>query len=154
MEGIKEYRLNRKFEYQLLDGAVPPTLAYDTDTGYDITLIKKLKTIRRGVFGEVSLYDSGVIISPPNGYYVDLVARSSLSKTGHMLANGFGVIDNTYRGTLLAAMLKYDIAGPDLELPGKYVQIIFRPVIHFTPVEVDEIDVTERGDGKLGSTGK
>lgn len=147
------YALNPKFEYKLLDGAVPPTLAYDTDTGYDVTLIKKMKTIRLGSFGEVSLYDSGIIISPPKGYYVDLVARSSLSKTGHMLANGFGVIDNTYRGTLIAAMLKYDIDGSDLELPGKYVQIIFRPVIHFTPVEVDVIDITKRGAGKLGSTG-
>ena len=134
--------------------AVPPKLASDTATGYDITLIKKIKTIRRGSFWEVSLYDSGVIISPPKGYYVDLVARSSLSKTGHMLANNIGVIDNHYRGTLIAAMLKYDGGGPDLELPGKYVQIIFRSIIHFIPVEVDEIDITDRGAGKLGSTGK
>lgn len=143
-----------KFECKLCDGAVLPSLAYDTDTGYDVTLIKKLKVIRSGIFGEVSLYDSGVIISPPGGYYVDIVARSSLSKTGHMLANGFGVIDHDYRGTLIAAMLKYDTEGPDLELPRKYVQIIFRPIIHFIPVEVDEISVTKRGAGKLGSTGK
>jgi len=142
------------FNYKLVgEGAVPPTLAYDTDTGYDITLIKKSKVIKSGSFGEVSLYDSGVIISPPKGYYVDLVARSSLSKTGHLLANGFGVIDSGYRGTLLAAMFKYDVEGPDLKLPGKYVQIIFRPIIHFVPVEVDFIDETKRGDGKLGSTG-
>jgi len=153
MEEFK-YGLDQKFECKLLEGAVLPSLAYDTDSGYDITLIKKLKIIRKGSFGEVSLYDSGVIVRPPKGYYVDLVARSSLSKTGHMLANNIGIIDFSYIGTIIAAMLKYDINGPDLELPGKYVQIIFRPVIHFIPVEIDEIDVTERGAGKLGSTGK
>jgi dUTP pyrophosphatase len=139
------------FYYELVGGS-PPTLAHDTDTGYDVELIEKIKVVKTGSFGEVSLYDSGIIVSPPLGYYIDLVARSSIAKTGHMLANGFGVIDNTYRGHLLAAVLKYDVDAPDLKLPGKYVQLIFRPVIHFIPVEVDTIDETVRGVGGFGST--
>lgn len=142
-----------KFYYELVGGDAP-TLSHDTDTGYDITLIKKLKIIRRTSMGIVSLYDSGVIVAPPYGYYFDMVARSSLSKTGHMLANGFGVIDSHYRGHIMAAMLKYDLDASDLELPGRYVQLILRPLVHFEPTEVANIDETERGSGGFGSTGK
>ena len=144
--------LNRvSFHYKLVGGN-PPVLAHDTDTGYDVELIKKIKIVREGSFGEVSLYDSGIIVIPPPGYYIDMVARSSIAKTGHMLANGFGVIDNHYRGHLLAAVLKYDVDAPDLELPGKYIQLIFRPIIHFAPIEIEDIDETVRGAGGFGST--
>jgi dUTP pyrophosphatase len=142
-----------KFYYELV-GGVAPELSHDTDTGYDITLIEKIKTIRMTCIGPVSLYDSGLIVSPPEGYYFDLVARSSLSKTGHLLANGFGVIDAAYRGHLMAAMLKYDSDVPDLELPGRYVQLIIRPLIHFIPTEVSDISKTDRGSKGFGSTGK
>jgi len=141
------------FYYKLVGGTVP-TLAHDSDTGYDLELIKKVRVVKLIAIGEVSLYDTGVIISPPPGYYMDMVARSSMAKTGHMLANGFGVIDPDYRGNILAAVLKYDFAAPELKLPGRYVQLIFRPVIHFTPVEVDDIDDTVRGSGGFGSTNK
>lgn len=144
-----------KFYYELVkEGAEAPKLSYDTDTGYDVTLIEKVKIIRRTSIGPVSLYDSGLIVAPPNGYYFDMVARSSLSKTGHLLANSFGVIDSRYRGHLMAAMLKYDFDVPDLELPGRYVQLIIRPLIHFEPIEVSDIGKTDRGSGGFGSTGK
>ena len=142
-----------KFYYKLVGGEAP-TLSHDTDTGYDVVLIKKLKVIKRINIGIVSLYDSGLIVAPPDGYYFDMVARSSLPKTGHMLANGFGVIDCDYRGHLMAAMLKYDLESPDLELPGRYIQLILRPLIHFTPTEVSDINNTGRGVGGFGSTGK
>ena len=142
-----------KFYYELV-GGVAPELSHDTDTGYDITLIEKVKNVRRTCIGPVSLYDSGLIVSPPDGYYFDLVARSSLSKTGHMLANGFGVIDSHYRGHLMAVMLKYDFDMPDLELPGRYVQLIIRPLVHFIPTKVSDISKTDRGPKGFGSTGK
>lgn len=146
--------MDSKIHYELVDGGIAPTLAHNTDSGYDLHLVKKLKVIRRGSFGEVSLYDTGVIISPPDGYYFDMVARSSISKTGHTLANNFGVIDSTYRGHIMAAMLKYDFTAPDLEIPKRYIQLILRPVLHFDLVEVASIDETERGPGGFGSTDK
>ena len=145
--------MNLKIHYALV-GGIAPTLAHDTDSGYDLHLIKKLKTIRSGSFGEVSLYDTGVIMCPPDGYYFDMVARSSISKTGYTLANNLGVIDSGYRGHIMAAMWKYDMKAPDLNLPGKYIQIILRSILHFELAEVNSIDSTERGSGGFGSTDK
>jgi len=144
-----------KFYYKLVKaGAKAPKLSHDTDTGYDITLIEKIKTIRETSIGPISLYDSGLIVSPPSGFYFDMVPRSSLSKTGYLLANSFGVIDSHYLGHLMAVMLKYDSNMPDLELPGRYFQLIIRPLIHFEPIEVSDISKTDRGSGGFGSTGK
>ena len=146
--------MDSKIHYELVDGGIAPTLAHDTDSGYDLHLVKKLKTIRKGSFGSVVLYDTGVIVSPPTGYYFDMVARSSIAKTGHTLANNLGIIDSSYRGHILAVMWKYDLTASDLEIPKRYIQLILRPVLHFELVEVDNTDETERGTGGLGSTGK
>jgi dUTPase len=54
----------------------------------------------------------------------------------------------------MAVMLKYDLDAPDLELPGRYVQLIIRPLIHFIPTEVSDIGKTDRGPKGFGSTGK
>lgn len=145
--------MSNKFYYKL-EGGVAPTLAHNTDTGYDVTLVKKVKTIKKTTRGILSLYDSCIIVAPPAGYYFDMVPRSSLSKTGYILTNSFGVIDSSYRGHLMAVMLKYDLSAEDLKLPCRCVQLILRPLIHFEPTEVFNVDKTERNSDGFGSTGK
>ena len=145
--------MSNKFYYKL-EGGVPPKLAHDTDTGYDVTLIKKIKTIKKTSCGILSLYDSGIIVIPPDGYYFDMVPRSSFSKTGYILANSFGVIDSSYRGHLMAVLLKYDLNAEDLKLPCRCMQLILRPLIHFKPVEIFDIDETDRNSNGFGSTGR
>lgn len=142
-----------KFTYQLVGGK-SPVMAHDTDVGYDLELIKKVKIIRSGPWGELALFDTGVKVCPPEGFYFDMVARSSLPKTGYLLANNIGIIDPTYTGNLMAMLFKFDPEAPELELPGRYMQLILRPAIRFIPEEVVSLESTERGTGGFGSTGK
>lgn len=130
--------------------AVAPSKARVSDSGYDLTLIKKVKETPYGV----EFYDTGIKIQPPFGWYFDLVPRSSISKTGYMLANSVGVIDRSYVGSVLVPLRKIDKNAPDLELPNRLVQIVPRPIVHFQVVEVDSLDDTDRGEGGFGSTGK
>ena len=57
--------------------------------GFDLS-VRITTTIAPHTVGYVPL---NVVIEPPEGHYVALVARSSLHKRGLMPANGFGVGD-------------------------------------------------------------
>ena len=73
-----------------------------------------------------------------------------------MLANSIGIIDRTYLGNIIVALIKIDESAPDLILPSRLVQIIPTPIVHFQMVEVDSFDVqsTDRGEGGFGSSNK
>jgi len=120
-----------------------------SDSGYDLHLVKKIK-----VQAGVHYFDTGIQVQPENGYYFDLVGRSSISKTGWMVANNIGIIDASYTGTVIVALVKIDPDAPEIQLPCKLVQLIPRQLILMEPVEVDSLDDTERGDKGFGSSGK
>jgi dUTP pyrophosphatase len=120
-----------------------------SDSGYDLTLIKKTKTV-----GMVEFFDTGIKVQPDFGWYFDVVARSSLTKTGYMVANAVGVIDRTYTGSILVPLIKIDQNAAPLTLPATVVQMIPRPIVHAEVVEVETLDDTERGAGGFGSTGR
>ena len=132
--------------------AVVPSKAHPDDVGHDLTLISLAKTFDNGV----QLYDTGIRVEPPEGYYVEIVPRSSISKSAYMLANSVGIVDPGYRGNLFVALRKMDPAAPDLELPCKIAQLIVRraetsvPPIHVV-FDMDET-ATARGTGGFGSS--
>lgn len=127
--------------------AVPPSKVRASDSGYDLTLIRKIKTV-----GDVEFYDTGVSVTPPEGYYFDLVPRSSISKTSFMLANSVGVIDQGYTGNIIVPLR--NLGGTELELPNRLVQLIPRKIEHFIPICVQSLQNSSRGSGGFGSTGK
>jgi dUTP pyrophosphatase len=129
--------------------AVMPSKSLPGDAGFDVTVLDVYKDLGNGV----KLYDTGVTVAPPAGYYLDLVARSSLVKHGYMLANGVGIIDNGYRGHILVALRKFDPTAPDLELPARVAQLVPRQIHDLLIVPVKSLDEnTERGAGGFGST--
>lgn len=132
--------------------AIVPTKAHASDVGYDLSVIKVFKQISKAI----TMYDTGIIIIPTYGYYFEVYARSSLSKTGYILANSVGVIDATYSGTIKVALIKIDSSMPDIKLPFKGMQLILRKMIHFelNNAPNSELVKTSRGDGGFGSTNK
>lgn len=137
-------------KYELRDaGAVAPNKKRRSDAGYDLTLIKKLKTDEYGT----EWYDSGTAVEPPSGYYYDLVGRSSLIKKGRQLANCIGIIDETYRGNIMVALTKLTPAAPELELPNRACQLILRKCHDHDMERVDLVSTTDRGHGGFGSSG-
>jgi deoxyuridine 5'-triphosphate nucleotidohydrolase len=138
---------NMWFKFKRHDGAFKPFKQNVSDSGYDLTLIKLDKKD-----GDVEFYDTGISIEPSFNYYFDLVGRSSISKSGYMLANNVGIIDRSYRGTIKVPLIKLNKDKPDLVLPCRLVQIIPRKIQHLQAIEED-IEMTSRGFGSFGSTG-
>ena len=132
--------------------AVLPTKAHKSDIGYDLTLISFDKVVHCDENSRTILYDTGISVMPEKGYYVEIVPRSSISKTGFSLANSVGIIDPDYRGTLKVAV-RIGKFTPEPILPFKGFQMIVRKAEESDIVEVDELNETLRGDGGFGSTG-
>ena len=132
------------------ENAIIPTLASKNDIGFDLTILKKIKDIN----SNTSMYDSFISTKPPDGFYFEIVPRSSLSKTGYILTNSIGIIDPDYRGTIKVVLTKICNDAPELELPNKRFQLIprFNVSKELQIMIVDELDDTERGDGGFGST--
>lgn len=140
---LKVYRKDPK--------AILPSKKHDDDVGYDLTIISKVKN-----FGEkTTLYDTGIVVEPPPGYYIEVVPRSSLSKSGYMLSNSMGIIDPPYRDSIRVPVTRVDSSIPELTLPFTGFQLIVRQHVHVEIEEVkeDELTETERGTGGFGSTG-
>jgi deoxyuridine 5'-triphosphate nucleotidohydrolase len=130
--------------------AVLPTKARFSDVGYDLTILEKLKDFNE----KTSLYDTGIRIQMPSGVYAEVVPRSSLSKSGYMLANSVGIIDNSYTGNILIALTKIDPSASDITLPFRCCQLVFKHQVyaHFEETDLLSFDDTGRGAGGFGST--
>ena len=143
-------RLPQCHVYKDDSNAVFPKKGKPSDVGYDLTVIKESKKWHNNI----TLYDTGIKIKVQHGYYAEVVPRSSLSKSGYMLANSIGVIDANYTGNIYIALVKVDPSAPDIELPFRCCQLIFRRQHYLDLIEVDQpFDSTTRDAGGFGSTG-
>ena len=123
------------------DRARLPKKAGPQEVGYDLVCINKVQDMPG-----CTMYDTGISIKPPEGYYTEIVARSSIVKHNTMLANGIGIIDPTYRGTL-----KICLTNP-VECPFSLCQLILKPMPPDIQVtKVTNLDATYRNGG-FGST--
>tara|TARA_B100001094_G_scaffold271140_1_gene276291 strand:+ start:3164 stop:3865 length:702 start_codon:yes stop_codon:yes gene_type:complete len=127
-----------------------PSKAHISDSGYDLSLIDFKKENEFGV----QFYGTGIKVQPPYGHYFELVPRSSMSKTGFMLANSIGIIDQAYRGEIIVALFKIH-PNAQIVLPCKCVQLIPKKFLHMNVKEIPEgedFGDTIRGSGGFGST--
>jgi dUTPase len=106
------------------------------------------------------LLDLGVramLVSNESGKPVHywLLPRSSIYKTGYVMANSVGVIDASYRGVLKAPVTRgAGAAGPGFKRGDRHFQIVAPDMGWISKVErVKALPDTARGDGGFGSTG-
>ena len=137
-----------KVKIKIEKGGIPPFKKYHNDVGYDLYLVELIEKK-----GNLYFYDTKIRVEPPEGYYVEVIPRSSLSKTGYVMANSIGIIDPQYRGTIKVALRKVEENAPDLELPFRGVQMILRKLNLFDIEVVDNLSETERQEVGFGSTG-
>lgn len=117
------------------------------NAGYDISACKI-----EDLGNAIKVY-TGISAEPPVGTYLEFFPRSSISKKGMVLANSVGIIDNSYRGEIIAIFYKMNNYTP-FEIGERIGQIVPRRYVSCKFIEVDELSDTDRGSGAFGSTGK
>ena len=91
----------------------------------------------------------------PNGYFGALVARSGIStKRGLAPINCVGIIDSDYRGEIMVPLHNHSEQTQIIEPDERIAQLIILPYLKITPVEVETLNATNRGNKGFGSTGK
>jgi dUTP pyrophosphatase len=147
------------------DNAVMPYRAHPQDAGLDITAISYQQ---RGEY--LYFFDTALCIEPPEGYYVELIPRSSIVWKGWIMPNSIGVIDPNYRGTLQIplrwlgkvseenskeASTETAKEAADHLLGQRIAQMVVRPLIlcDLVTVSANELSSTDRGKGAFGSSG-
>lgn len=126
-----------------------PTRAHNTDIGYDLAVIDVYKNIS----SDTLIFETGIAVQPPEGYYIEILPRSSVTFSPYMLANSVGVIDPGYTGTLKIAVRKVDYNLEEPNVPFTKFQMVLRRAIPYNLEEVRSIESTDRGNGGFGSSG-
>ena len=137
---------------KLRENAHVPTQGSEKAAGFDLyAAIDNEVVIREGGWMPIP---TGLAITPPEGYFGAIFARSGLSiKKGLRPANCVGVCDEDYTGEYIVA-LRNDSDSAEAVQPGdRIAQLVFLPYIDVEFEEVSSLDKTERGAGGFGSTG-
>lgn len=85
---------------------------------------------------------------------IDLRPRSSIYKTGMVLSNSVGTVDDLYRGEVSAIFYHVFPNMPRYRVGDRIGQIKLGITLPLKFEEVDRLGQTARGDGGYGSTGR
>jgi len=151
MDGEKmKFQMNIK---KLRSDAIIPTYGSACSAGADLYACED-NAVSIGV-GQTVLIHTGIAMAIPEGYVGLVYARSGLAtKKGLAPANKVGVIDSDYRGEIMVALHNHGSVPQTVESGERIAQIVFTPYAAAEFLAVDELDVTERGEGGFGSTGR
>lgn len=129
-----------------------PTKGSDKAAGYDLyACIEEAIEIQPQKMAKIG---TGIAITPPEGYFGAIFARSGLStKRGLRPANCVGACDEDYTGEYIVVLYNDSNTIQTVEPGERIAQLVFLPYISVNMIEVDELEETERGDGGFGSTG-
>lgn len=127
-----------------------PTRAHDTDAGLDLYSITDIVIKPK----EKSIIDTGVAVAIPTGNVGLVFVRSSIGfKHNVTLSNSVGVIDSSYRGSIMAAITNHSDSDFTVKKGDRVAQLVITPIHLFSPTIVDELPNTERGEKGFGSSG-
>lgn len=130
-------------------GALLPKRANFDDTGYDLTALAIHKET-----DDYIMYKTGLHVEPSEIVDLQLRARSSIYKTGLVLANSVGTIDSGYHGDLMFCFYKVGKNVNPYKVGDRIGQIVCSRFDSLEFYIVDEFEETDRGEGGFGSTGK
>lgn len=103
---------------------------------------------------ERKLIPTGISMEIPEGYEVQIRARSGLSiKYGISIVNGIGTIDADYRGEFGVLLINFGQEPFTVEPDMRIAQIVVAKYDVAQWNEVKTLDETSRGVGGFGSSG-
>lgn len=105
--------------------------------------------------GSVAIVPTGLIADIPQGFEIQLRARSGLSVKGVSLSNGIGTVDSDYTQEI-GAIIANRGPAPFIIRPGdRIAQMTVAPVYRMIVQEtLEEIEAKGNRTGGFGSTGK
>jgi len=129
--------------------AIIPSYALPGDAGMDLFSVEEHEIQPK----ERYAYKTGIALEIPQGFAGIVKDKSGLAKKHGLHVLG-GVFDSGYRGEYSITLINSGTESYKIEKGQKVAQLLIYPVSQAELEEVEELSVTERGEGKWGSTGK
>ena len=103
---------------------------------------------------EKEIIPCGISISMPKGLEAQIRPRSGLAfKYGITVLNTPGTIDSDYRGEIRVILINLSKKEFLIHPKDRIAQMVFSNVSQVAFKEVDDLDITKRGNDGFGSTG-
>lgn len=135
---------------KLSPDAVIPTYATTWDAGADLYALD-YSFIRPD---QHEIIATGISLEIPNGFVGLIHPRSGMAaREGITVLNAPGTIDAGYRGEIQVILINHSRVYKTINKGDKIAQLVIQRVEDVDFIEVDELDSSERGFGKFGSTG-
>jgi dUTP pyrophosphatase len=143
MGGLRVRRLDPR--------ALLPTRAYPDDAGLDLYALESVELEP----GERASVRTGIAVEVPAGQAGLVMPRSGLAaRHGIALVNAPGLIDAGYRGEVRVLLLNTDRIARFTVSPGDRIAQLLLVRVEMPEVdEVEELALSERGEGGFGSSG-
>ena len=101
-----------------------------------------------------ALLPTGIRVAIPIGYEIQVRPRSGLAlKRGLTVLNTPGTIDADYRGEIGVILFNNNTESVHIDAYERVAQLVLTPVVRCKWDLVEELPVTNRGDGGFNSTG-
>jgi deoxyuridine 5'-triphosphate nucleotidohydrolase len=143
-------------ECKVMVGAngILPSKLRPTDDGYDLWLVEDKGPVQPLNDENVRMYSTDIIVVPPLGWHVEILARSSLPMYGYQMSSAVGLIDANYRGIIKIILNKISTAAGPLALPFRACQMVLRRNVHYNVSLLStNLEATSRGNAGFGSSG-
>ncbi|KAI9305944.1 dUTPase-like protein [Cunninghamella echinulata] len=134
---------------RLSDKAKLPTRGSSQAAGYDLYSSADIIVPAQGKI----IVPTDISIAVPEGCYGRVAPRSGLA-VKHFIDTGAGVIDADYRGPVGVVLFNFSKEDYQVTQGDRIAQLIIERIYTPEVVEVNDLDLTERGAGGYGSTGK
>jgi dUTP pyrophosphatase len=131
---------------RITETAKIPVRGHSTDAGLDVFADEEKDLTP----GERAFIKTGIKMAIPEGYVGLVWDKGGLAKAG--IKTIAGVVDTDYRGEVLIGLYNFGQETYAIKTGEKIAQILIQKV-EFPEIIEDELDETNRGDGKFGSTG-
>jgi len=118
--------------------------------------------LQAAIFEEISIapgqriaVPTGLSIALPLSFEAQIRPRSGLAlKHGLTVVNAPGTIDSDYRGEIKVLMINLGQKAVKISRGDRLAQMVIAPVVQAEWLELDQLPVTDRGEGGFGHTGR
>ena len=134
-----------------------PVRANPSDAGLDIFSAESKAMLIES--NSNKLIRTGLMFEIPHGYMIQVCNRSSIACKKQLIV-GAHIVDSGYKGELFIDLHNIGTFVQSVDPNEKIAQLVMVPIVPFIPMLVpeaelysDQVTISDRGRGALGSTG-
>ena len=136
------------------EGVVLPQVS-DGNAGIDLRILTDNGEPVEILPNETHKFFTGIKMNIPEGYYVEVVVRSSTGiKKNLRLMNSVAVLDSSWKGETIVALHNFGKEPVTVENNERVCQMIVHKVENVCIYETDDVGESDRGEKGIGSSGR